>query len=419
MPTTTNNRSNFGHATYNWQYWNHLGVLESTGPLIYPISYPVQEHSKTWIRTPGFQALRRSGALLPDNAFSFYLKRWGNVGEEFHFEQDARSPSNRLLWSLDVSKPFWAKSDDPGIELSEFDLDSRLIDRARASDFSLPVTLVEGRQTVRMIAETARTLASSIYDLRRGDLVGAMRHLRGQPTRAQTRRFNRRYGVNPASTASSYWLQLQYGWKPLLNDAKNIAEALAEAVLRNGDSMTSTVTATSRLHSSRTWNNHTIGVSPYSQGRLTADVSITRKGKWRFRPNSADLPGLFGLTNPFEVVWEIVPFSFVADWFLPIGNYLSTLDAPLRFSHVGGSKGYRKRTVWTTEPQSASFFAGNWTAYASGQTAEIGEVVVTRTPIVSIPSPRLADMRFEPRMGSVQATSAIALLWQQASQLRR
>lgn len=38
------------------------------------------------------------------------------------------------------------------------------------------------------------------------------------------------------------------------------------------------------------------------------------------------VPKLLGFTNPAAVLWEATPFSFVVDWFLPIGDYLKTLD---------------------------------------------------------------------------------------------
>jgi hypothetical protein len=33
-----------------------------------------------------------------------------------------------------------------------------------------------------------------------------------------------------------------------------------------------------------------------------------------------------GLTDPLSVVWEIIPYSFVVDWFLPVGTYLENLN---------------------------------------------------------------------------------------------
>lgn len=42
---------------------------------------------------------------------------------------------------------------------------------------------------------------------------------------------------------------------------------------------------------------------------------------------------LFGFSNPAAVLWEATPFSFVADWFFPVGDYLSRLDQ----TELGGS----------------------------------------------------------------------------------
>jgi hypothetical protein len=34
-----------------------------------------------------------------------------------------------------------------------------------------------------------------------------------------------------------------------------------------------------------------------------------------------------GLTDPLSVAWELIPYSFVVDWFVPIGTYLDNLNA--------------------------------------------------------------------------------------------
>jgi hypothetical protein len=64
-----------------------------------------------------------------------------------------------------------------------------------------------------------------------------------------------------------------------------------------------------------------------------------------------------GLTNPVEVLWELVPFSFVIDWALPIGSFISQFDASLGWTFVDGSitRAYRreatkKRSIKTPPP---------------------------------------------------------------------
>ena len=36
------------------------------------------------------------------------------------------------------------------------------------------------------------------------------------------------------------------------------------------------------------------------------------------------LANRLGLLNPISVAWELVPFSFLIDWFVPVGNYLDS-----------------------------------------------------------------------------------------------
>jgi hypothetical protein len=54
-----------------------------------------------------------------------------------------------------------------------------------------------------------------------------------------------------------------------------------------------------------------------------------------------------GLINPSTVVWELIPFSFVVDWFLPIGNFLHGLSALTGTSTQQGCYGYVQRMDYT------------------------------------------------------------------------
>jgi len=373
--------------------------------------------SKSWVRTPNFWALRRTGAPLPENNFSYQKDERGTG--YYDFQGERRQGQNRQILLMRVPKTTLHNLPDHGASLSLFDLQHRLISRARTSDFSLPITLVEGRRTVGMVAQTATNLAGVIYNLRRGNLTGALGSLGIVPTRTQRSRFDRDYGRNPAVTAGNYWLQYQYGWKPLLSDVKNAAEALAKAVSRNGESMVSTIRATTRLDRITNYPNYTLMVNPQFKADAGLVVKLTRRAVWRFCPRAADLPGLFGLTNPAEVLWEVIPYSFVADWFLPIGKYLSTLDAPLRFQHVSGSTGYRSEETISYTMKTGGFIDGHVIPCVGGGGHTVTKVFVQRERMSSIPNPRLADMHFTAGLNAVRATSAIALLLQQASRLGR
>jgi hypothetical protein len=63
--------------------------------------------------------------------------------------------------------------------------------------------------------------------------------------------------------------------------------------------------------------------------RCTLDITPTDLGNvskiWRALEN-------YGLTPDFYVIWDMIPYSFIVDWFIPIGDLLSVVDAERRFS---------------------------------------------------------------------------------------
>jgi hypothetical protein len=63
--------------------------------------------------------------------------------------------------------------------------------------------------------------------------------------------------------------------------------------------------------------------------RCTLDITPADLGfvgkVWRALEN-------YGLTPDFYVIWDMIPYSFIVDWFIPVGDLLSVVDAERRFS---------------------------------------------------------------------------------------
>lgn len=196
---------------------------------------------------------------------------------------------------------------------------SKLVDRIKGGDFNLAVFLAEGHEALEMIAKNVTQIAKAIRAVRRGNLPGAVRALFSELGRVTPRRFSKseawkRERHLTAQEASSRWLELQYGWLPLLDDVKSGAEFLSDQV--------NTV--------------HTLRV----RARIfRADPLFTAgsPGHWAFESASSvryrtivaylsedprNFYTLSGLADPELVAWEKLPFSFVADWFIPIGTFL-------------------------------------------------------------------------------------------------
>jgi hypothetical protein len=53
----------------------------------------------------------------------------------------------------------------------------------------------------------------------------------------------------------------------------------------------------------------------------------TAKARFRLKSVTDKHLSQIGVTNPLSLAWELVPYSFVIDWFIPVGDYLGSFDA--------------------------------------------------------------------------------------------
>lgn len=85
-------------------------------------------------------------------------------------------------------------------------------------------------------------------------------------------------------------------------------------------------------------------LSAQTYGLLAARISAIPKEGLALQ--NALLSQVLGLNAPLQLAWELVPFSFVVDWFYPIGDLLSRID-PKRA--IGGlCRNLRVLEVWHT-----------------------------------------------------------------------
>lgn len=87
----------------------------------------------------------------------------------------------------------------------------------------------------------------------------------------------------------------------------------------------------------------------------TKDKSTLRRGvtvELLYRVGNPILYNLdsLGLINPASVLWERMPLSFVIDYFVNVGDFLSALTAPVGVDFVAGS-----RTTWVNNSYNVSY----------------------------------------------------------------
>lgn len=183
----------------------------------------------------------------------------------------------------------------------------------------------ERNQTARLIGDTASRLARAARNLRRGQIRNAMRDLGMSSKR----------GAPRGSNWTQNWLELQYGWKPLLSDVFGACDALSK---RGKDDWMVTAKGSASK-------------KPFGEYSISGEDTWWRSGVSRYElgvfvradacPSTAfSSLSSVGVTNPLNVAWELVPYSFVVDWFLPIGGWINSLDATIGFEFRGVSQTY-------------------------------------------------------------------------------
>lgn len=196
-------------------------------------------------------------------------------------------------------------------------LATELMQKVGARKTSYGESLAEARQTVGHLAKTVSSVAKALLAARRGRWGKVAEHL-GVP-------FKRTYG----KTAAEKWLEYQYAWMPLLGDIYD-THALLQDGFRKKAMMMSSVRVLS--------DTETLKGNTFEAKVRRGHATVKYRGKVFYRVNDSALSKLnqLGLINPLEVAWAIVPYSFVIDWFIPVGNYLEALSARLGVDFVDG-----------------------------------------------------------------------------------
>lgn len=268
-------------------------------------NYPPLDQLKPnnhYLVTPGSMV---DGNFKDPNQWSY------TVRDTRHFNGSKRldyktSPYN---WVLEVG-PFGERSDPPWEPAWDrnvvYNMALEKLNSRVRGDLNLTLALAEIRSTARMIA-------------------------------ALKRFFDQIAKWGGSKDLANGWLEFQYGWRPLLSDIFGVAN---ESV------------------------NKTLGTLQHVKARVTLPIVV--KGYGRTVPLVAGLTNVktvstgegkqsctikvslsvpsFDLArwmsfDPVGLAWELIPYSFVVDWFFGVGGYLRSLETALRYSTLF-SKGY-------------------------------------------------------------------------------
>lgn len=264
---------------------------------------------------------------------------------------------------------------------------------------SLSVTIAERRQAVSMIAKRATQLAAFGLALKKLDFKRAAKALdiSNKDVRRRLGRGGRKLVNKRGRKAfANNYLEFHFGWAPLVNDIGSAIDVLQGGIppaLVRGSGMHNWQTTS--ISDGGYWRDRSI-TRFTQQVRIRAQVRVDNPNLW--------LANQMGFVNPASVAWELVPFSFVVDWFVNVGDILASYT-----DFAGLSIENASTTVFSTgETQ----YSGTWD-YPNGSIIRnrVGKTIACTRSVGVISPPRFG---FKPFQGfSVRrGLAAISLLVQ-------
>jgi len=138
-----------------------------------------------------------------------------------------------------------------------------------------------------------------------------------------------------------------------MGDIYGLYSELQKGMLKRHQTLSATRKVQTSSATSRTWSAADIGGTVNFDATLGVTVNLVARVS---DPFIAKLSAL-GLLNPVAVAWERVPWSFVVDWVIPVGNSIRAFTAPLGLEFFTGSCTYRtfvkSRGPWAYQATSA------------------------------------------------------------------
>jgi len=202
---------------------------------------------------------------------------------------------------------------DPWTSNHDLELLQKVQSRVVGSSFDPFVFLGTAHQSLGTIAESTVKVANAVRNLRRLRIADAVHDLGlSQRFAGKYKKTLQRHGPDSA------WLELQYGWLPLLSDVHDASQCLAHHL--NSPRIV-------RIDVERNLGSeqHPLlyNINDTNNRYQYQGVRISRGKRLIAYFKEGTVPSMGQVLNPLSLGWELLPWSFVADWFIPIETYLA------------------------------------------------------------------------------------------------
>jgi hypothetical protein len=334
-----------------------------------------------------------STAFRPPNAYSSVVdQKWQNIGRGYYGVHPYVPNGTWQLWRMPYMPPFpqnsavW--SDNDTIRLT-----NKLAEEINDSSFDPAIFLGTLHQSLNTIADRTKKLAKSIAYLRKGNLAKSLEAVTGHRRTSYTDK-----------TAAQLMLEIQYGWRPLIHDVYEGATWLAAKLQKP---MMHRVSR--RLQRSMKLDTTGGGTALFRLFR-DAELKVSKQIIGYLTEGKADTS--LNLYSPANVAWELLPWSFVIDWFIPIGEYLESRGAASQMNGTFVTTEFRTVILsgWTPSPYGNNYSKFKSFLDLSGGSPYVKEFTMSRSISTSLATPTPSFKGLGKAASWEHCANAVALL---------
>lgn len=270
--------------------------------------------------TPRYHRRMKAGELIPHQSYTRFDSQadyphgryWGtyvNTSTPLSYSYEVNSVRD-VPGAATTESAAWVKLQSL-LKMSGINEDALLVEALAncKPELDAGTMLAEMSKTVQMVVGVRKRAAKYISDALRG-------------------------GFRSARAASQAWLEWRYGWRVLGYDINSVVEYLnypiRDAIVegRAGQSYTR-YDEVVRAFTGYYVRHNTVG-------QLQQDLSVRANVNVKFRGKSSN-----AFVSPATTGWELIPFSFVADWFVGVGDAIAAWEVLLSAEATTSSIGYK------------------------------------------------------------------------------
>jgi len=383
--------------TYTIETYDGVGAGTFNSTMLPPINTGAIMHD---VVVPNYESLRARGALIFNPMSSSITTTHGNpatITDTYNERPYGawRATQTSTVWkSRNANSTLFPTVTPPS---TPKELESEVVTLAFADAYNSAgqafVDMLEAGDTLRMLADTfRRAVKLARRTVRYGPFPKGSRKFPKLHTRGSIRGLASGTGRAVTHTGNA-WIEWRYGWQPLLLSIDEYLTAMqaVQATIRvfGRAAKTSASEASSiKTTTSSGWANCT----------LTTDGTVVVRNDYGCSAVAAvEIPmsvaramGCSSDAIP-SAAWEVVPFSFVVDWFVDVGSWIQAVCAPPGTKFLGSS--LTTRSVITTRRVAKFHDASSWSGSSSSYSTRTRQGGSDTWTVVSTNKARRVDVR--------------------------